>query len=386
MRAVNKPYDPKNQSYSCCFKFESDYRDASGRGEIRRSREKVFNHWHADTDGKIRGKFFKLFISQAFTGVLLRITFRIYDFLAANSIIRGLQEGKYKFQMHCFTQREQGKVIHRFAKAYFITTRILASIVCDIIKIATYPLAMVGLQIVSLIGMCLPLDGLVFISAIEEFYYVEPCFKRREGKQPLSLGLFSSLLEVWGRFSKKTCCMIPAAMLIFAAPCMQTERMTSEKHLYRLMIPCRSEYTVSHRIWKLYGELRKYQPYFTSTANDILENDVLSIRPDFSNPKDDRRELDTHGRLRINFQSTDMEKDKREYVAEHREGERERAGEDFDKIIQLQAMLHNVETLMKEFIQQKDRQFLNMPRTGDNPQNILDRLCDLQHVKRKIFA
>lgn len=196
-------------SSSLFFTFK-DHRDSRGKGYLIGPGERVFNHVSRDTNWELRLKFAKIFLFNIPSCALLKLPTKCVDFITGGSFIRGYELGKQEFQHHCYLAHKTEKKISSLAKSYFITKCTLTSVIKDIIKIATLPIYVVGIQLVSLAGLFSPLDALLMTSVIEEVWDQNGAQRMPDGGVKMKVHLF------------------------YIAPCMQSQQTWKKQNLYRI--------------------------------------------------------------------------------------------------------------------------------------------------------
>lgn len=261
----------------CSFK---DERDRYGHGEVTDCCGNVYQGNDA-SDNEIRAKFAALTLGHAFTAILFRIPYRIFNLLSGGFVARGNHDAEHEFRLLRLEKSKTGEKIHCLVKPLLYTKHVMINLVKDIIKIATYPIAMVGLQIAAFFGMFAPLEFRVVFGRIEELWMPDIKLHQPSGS---GLDLF----------------------LMFAAPCMQRKKVWQDYNLYVLDKPG-SGNSLRNINLRLVNDAKQFLPYFEPHSKEIMDalltlKDIISDRPKLI--------LDTHLKeCRILFDSAVAAKD-----------------------------------------------------------------------------
>lgn len=227
------------------FKFD-DYRDSqTGKGHvIEKSSKNIYNHVSNWRDIDQRLNFTKLFFSQAITAPLIRIPYKLYDLFSGGSIRRGVEYAKREFRI--LSVETSGKV-GRLAYVLLMAKNILICLAKDICKIVTYPLAMIALQFVAILGIASPLDGWVIYSKVE---------------------------SIWRHDNTLNAHKVPACctdlMFIYSAPCMQSQQSYKQHDLYPLLGNFEEDDPRSLRLF-LSRNFEHFGPYFGAATGRLRE-------------------------------------------------------------------------------------------------------------------
>lgn len=232
------------------FTFQ-DKRVKNGKGKVFGPCNQTFN---GDENFELRAKFHALFLGgQAVLGVLFRLPYHLVDFFSGASITRGTLDAEHEFRILRVEKSEKGEKVHRFAMKLLMAKHILFTLVKDIVRLAFYPIAMVGLQISAFCGLFLPLDFRLIYGGIENF--VAPDLRS------FSLRCTAHGLVLWAFYS---------------APCMQTREAWDRNNLYRI----ENDDNDSPRSLRLLleNDFRNFAPYF-GKSHKQLSDLTLQLKP-----------------------------------------------------------------------------------------------------------
>lgn len=263
-----------NRPCNLFIRFE-DRRDAAGKGHVIGPNGRIFNHLGSDTNAGLRMKFIALFFSQALTGIVYRLPYKVYDLLSGEVITRGRSRGQREFQIYRLKQFEQHGKVHRLARECFIVKNVLVNVISEIVKIAAFPLSLVGLQFVSFVGIFCPLSGRVFTCIIEETFHTEMDIQERLNHGTLKHCYFRTLL--------KMCCPT-ATFFLFAAPCMQSLQTWQKEKLkcvffYRDAYYNTPAYSIVYRAnYILENKMEIWSSYFSPQVKEQVVQLIQNLR------------------------------------------------------------------------------------------------------------
>lgn len=155
-----------------CSHWQDPRKGCYGRGSVKdRSSGDLFGAVDPDSDCEIRQKMFALLIVQAPAMGLGRIPARIFALLTGDFIAAGIHFAKKEWhlerQLWSLSGNRKGKPPGKCALYGKIIKHSLWQLIKNIVKIATYPIAIVGLQFAALYGLFNPLDGRKLWAMIE---------------------------------------------------------------------------------------------------------------------------------------------------------------------------------------------------------------------------
>lgn len=238
------------QKQSLFFTFEDSRKNGKGH-LVELSTKNVYNHVSNWTDCDQRWHFTGLFFSQALTGCIVRIPFRLYDIFSGDTIRRGIANAQHEFRI--LKVEKNGKV-SKLAYALLLAKNILLCLAKDIMKLVTYPLAMIALQFAAILGVSSPLDAWVIYGKIEDFWRPD-----------------NSLQKYKAAHECKN------LMLMYSAPCMQTQEAYRQNNLYPILGGDYSETDLRTLRMRLSRELERFSIYF-GAAYQYLQKRVEELK------------------------------------------------------------------------------------------------------------
>jgi hypothetical protein len=280
---------------SIFFKFD-DRRNDKGRGHVIGPGERIFNHFSTDTNKNLRLKFLAIFLINVPQGALIFLT-KCVDFLTAGSLVRGLEAGKRAFRLHRLKMYNEDETVHRFAKAYFFTKCICLSVAKDIVKIATYPLCMLGMQCVALAGMASPLDGWVFTCILQETWDQDIHKRISHGGIPL---VPKKVMQLLTCSKNAQAIQTSRSLLVSVAPCMQSQQTWKKKNLYRIVFPDYNPNTLRSLKLQFSNLVAESAPYLGSAELQLCTDSIQSWSQQISQispTANESHEIDKNGNL-----------------------------------------------------------------------------------------
>ncbi len=233
----------------CIFKF-IDQRNEYGVGQVIGPCKQTFNHhrpFKFDDNSELRMKFFSLFLFQVLSACLIRIPYRILDLFTGGSIQRGVFDAKHEYRIMRVENNKTGAKVHRFAMNFLLAKNIFISLIKDIIRIAAYPIAMLGLQLTAVLGLFLPLDARLIYSTIEDI--ASPDLRLYKHSEWHYMGL----------------------MTFYSAPCMQTQEANQRKNLFAIEGDSSNADKPKSLRLSLANNLERFAPYFGSSKKELSE-------------------------------------------------------------------------------------------------------------------
>lgn len=174
----------------------------------------VYGAAHPDTKDFVRGKLMVLFFVQPFV-IVPRIPYRLWGIVKGNSVHIGLQkaEKEWRLETQKWRLEDKDKGLPPPSQNSFrlkVAGKVSWQLVKDIVKVATYPIAWIGMEFATLYGSLFnPYDGRALFATLEHAWSSDELF-------PLSIvgGLDIQLGE-------------------YLAKCMQPQAVWKERNLYR---------------------------------------------------------------------------------------------------------------------------------------------------------
>lgn len=153
------------------FGFSWDDRPADQTGEIVEKKSgAIFGHAVHDSNNQLRYKFIGLSFIQV-PVMLMRIVYRIIRLFHIDFVDAGIQLARREWQLarlkhwkHCTAQLIE---YTEPSWKWVVAKNISLQLIKNILKIATYPLAIVGMELVSVYGLINPLSARAMYGMIE---------------------------------------------------------------------------------------------------------------------------------------------------------------------------------------------------------------------------
>lgn len=290
---------------SIFFKFD-DKRNDKGKGHVIGPGERTFNHFSTDTNNHLRLKFLAIFFINVPKGALIFLT-KCADFFTAGSIIRGLEAGKREFRLHRLEKYDDVETVHRFAKAYFVAKCVCTSVAKDIVKIATYPLCMIGMQCAALVGIASPLDSWVFTCVLEETW--DQDIHKRISHGSITL-IPQKVMQLLTCTKKARAIQIDRSIFVYVAPCMQSQQTWKEKNIYRIAFPDYNPQTLRSLKLQFSNLVKESAPYLETKDVQLFTDSIQRWSQQInkiSPNANERHEIDANGDL-LDEQDASIEK------------------------------------------------------------------------------
>lgn len=341
-----------NRPCNILFTFE-DRRDENGYGHVIGPGGRIFNHQSKDTNANLRKKFAQLFLINVFTGTFFRLPTKCYDFVTGGSILRGIDEGKCSFRLYRLQKYKAGQNnVHCLGKPYFVGTRVLVNIVKDIVKIATFPLALIGTQAAALVGIFCPLEGWVFTSIIEDLWVHDS----RLDKQQKIIIFTKCLVQLFTCNKTQRPLVRSRTFAYFGSPCMQPQRVWKKQNLYRFhLYEDYNPNTLRSLKLRLDNLIDDSTPYLKDETVKTLKEGISKLSKEIAElcpSKNEEEETTGEGILLINRGKERYIKFFKEVVKE--ETAKAYIGLRFDNISRLSKKLHDSIDLINNIVDVTD--------------------------------
>lgn len=195
---------------SLCFKFEEE-NCGNDRHSIVRLVGKKVTYLQKIWDNKpssLRLKFLGLFFYQLISGITLRLGLRLVD-MSSCSFSRGFKKGERLFNQYALEQCLSNQKIDHFFKIRkeMIAKTVAKEVAISVTKAVLYPLAIIALQAITLLGIIAPYGARYLYGQVEKKFAV--------GDQ-------ENMLYV----------VIGCVTLNFSAVCMQDDSIWNSRNLY----------------------------------------------------------------------------------------------------------------------------------------------------------
>lgn len=176
--------------------------------------EEVYGAAHPDTKDIVRTKLIVLFFLQTVV-MVPRIPYRLWGIIKGNSVQIGLHKAQQEWRLETQKWRLEGQAAGKPPPSQNsfrlkVAGKVSYQLVKDIVKVATYPLAWIGMEFAALYGSLFnPYDGRAMFGAIEHAWSSDELFPiPGQGGQDIMLGEY-------------------------LAKCMQPQSVWKERNLYR---------------------------------------------------------------------------------------------------------------------------------------------------------
>ena len=200
-----------------------------------------------DSKATLIGKFTLLFFSQIATGMLFRLEYRLLDVITGKSLRRGIQKGRRAFQaeaLHKMLKNEQITNYKR-AKKCAIAKAACLEVAISVVKCVFYPLALIALQAILILGFIAPYTGRYVYGVIEKKFAV-------------------------GDF-ETTGCLGMFSLTNFSAICMQSGKVREKRNLLRYSVE--DDLDKVQNIALIFNNYTEnYAAYFTDSTKEELED------------------------------------------------------------------------------------------------------------------
>lgn len=174
----------------------------------------VYGAAHPDTKDFVRTKLIVLFFLQSFV-MVPRIPYRLWGIVKGNSVHIGMQKAEKEWRLETQKWRLEGKNAglpppSQNSFRLKVAGKVSWQLVKDIAKVATYPIAWIGMEFAALYGSLFnPYDGRAMFGTIEHAWSSDELFPdQAAGGRDIQLGEY-------------------------LAKCMQTQEVWKERNLYR---------------------------------------------------------------------------------------------------------------------------------------------------------
>lgn len=176
----------------------------------------IFGSVSADRLNEIRSKMTLLALAQAPVGLFIRIPYRILALLSGDFVREGYDKAEKEWKLERQVAYLDNKPVPsgNFTFGLKVSKKILWQLAKNVVKITTYPLALIAMEFAALYGIFQPLTGRAIYASIEHAWsrdWVAISSRSEDKNSPLKI-----------KFGD------------YFAPCLQPKRVVDEVNLYRM--------------------------------------------------------------------------------------------------------------------------------------------------------
>ncbi len=168
MSLSNSPVGAVGPIRHCCQEWEDNRHENSIGTAIHKASGDRYGAESRDTDNEIRFKAAGLFMGQALNTIILRIPYRIFQLCTGDFVHAGRVLGERKWNAAVLRYGINGSQGKAPSFNGIVRKEICWQFVKNIVKIVTYPLAIVAMQFATLLAIISPVPGRRLIALIEE--------------------------------------------------------------------------------------------------------------------------------------------------------------------------------------------------------------------------